>query len=67
MKNLFWRVGRLWCAGIVLLLLRLTQNRSGFDPATGLLRKEGGESFSSVFGRTMADCARQDEIGRAHV
>ncbi len=31
-----------------------------FDPATGLLRKEGGESFSSVFGRTMADCARQD-------
>ena len=36
MKNLFWRVGRLWCAGIVLLLLRLTQNRSGFDPATGL-------------------------------
>ena len=36
MKNFFWRVGRLWCAGIVLLLLRLTQNRSGFDPATGL-------------------------------
>ena len=36
MKNFFWRVGRLWCAGIILLLLRLTQNRSGFDPATGL-------------------------------
>lgn len=36
MKNLFWRVGRLWCVGIVLLLLRLVQNRSGFDPETGL-------------------------------
>lgn len=36
MKNLFWRVGRLWCAGIVLLLLRLSQNRGGFDPVTGL-------------------------------
>ena len=36
MKNFFWRVGRLWCAGIVLLLLRLAQNRGGFEPATGL-------------------------------
>lgn len=36
MKNLFWRVGRLWCAGIVLLLLRLAQNGGGFDPVTGL-------------------------------
>lgn len=36
MKKFFWRVGRLWCAGIVLLLLRLLQNRSGFDPVTGL-------------------------------
>jgi len=54
MKNLFWRVGRLWCAGIVLLLLRLTQNRSGFDPVTGL-------SVPSMHGRVclifLAICA----------
>ncbi len=31
-----------------------------FDPRTGLLKKSGGESFSSVFGKTMADCARMD-------
>ena len=31
-----------------------------FDPATGRLKKAGGETFSAVFGKTMADCARQD-------
>ena len=31
-----------------------------FDPATGLLKKPGGESFSSVFGKTLADCAARD-------
>lgn len=36
MKRFFLRAGRLWCAGLVLLLLRLAQNWTGFDPATGL-------------------------------
>ena len=36
MKKLFLRVGRLWLAGLVLFSLRLVQNRTGFDPATGL-------------------------------
>lgn len=36
MKNFFVRIGRLWCAGLVLLILRLCQNQSGFDAATGL-------------------------------
>lgn len=31
-----------------------------FDPETGLPRKTGGESFSSVFGKTLADCAARD-------
>nr|WP_325211939.1 1-deoxy-D-xylulose-5-phosphate synthase [uncultured Oscillibacter sp.] len=31
-----------------------------FDPETGLLKKAGGESFSSVFGRALADFARED-------
>ena len=34
---------------------------SPFDPATGLLKKESGESFSSVFGKTLLDSAREDE------
>lgn len=33
---------------------------SPFDPATGLLKKPGGESFSSQFGKTLTDCAAQD-------
>lgn len=33
---------------------------SPFDPQTGLLKKPGGESFSSVFGKTLADCAAKD-------
>lgn len=33
---------------------------SPFDPETGLLKKPGGESFSSVFGKTLADCAAED-------
>lgn len=36
MKRFFLRAGRLWCAGLALFLLRLAQNRTGFDPATGL-------------------------------
>ena len=32
-----------------------------FDPETGRLTAAGGESFSSVFGRTLADCAREDQ------
>ncbi len=31
-----------------------------FDPATGLVKKPSGASFSSVFGQTLADCAAQD-------
>lgn len=31
-----------------------------FDPVTGLLRKPGGETFSSVFGKTLTDCAAKD-------
>lgn len=31
-----------------------------FDPETGLLKKTGGESFSSVFGKALADCAAED-------
>ncbi|MCI8690783.1 MAG: 1-deoxy-D-xylulose-5-phosphate synthase [Oscillibacter sp.] len=33
---------------------------SPFDPATGLVKKPSGASFSSVFGQTLADCAAQD-------
>lgn len=38
MKDLFIRAGRLWCAGAVLLVLRLLQNQSGFDAVTGLAK-----------------------------
>ena len=31
-----------------------------FDPETGLVKKQGGGSFSAVFGRTLADCAAED-------
>ena len=31
-----------------------------FDPETGLLKKAGGETFSSVFGKALADCAAED-------
>lgn len=34
---------------------------SPFDPETGLSRKPSGESFSSVFGKTLTDCAAQNE------
>lgn len=34
--TLLLRAGRLWCAGLVLFLLRLVQNMTGFDPETGL-------------------------------
>lgn len=33
---------------------------SPFDPETGLVKKPSGESFSSVFGRTLSDCAARD-------
>lgn len=29
---------RIWCGGIILFVLRLIQNQTGFDPATGLSR-----------------------------
>ena len=32
-----------------------------FDPQTGLTKKASGESFSSVFGKTVTDCAARDE------
>lgn len=32
-----------------------------FDPKTGILRKPGSESFSSVFGRTLSACAAEDQ------
>lgn len=39
MKKTVWiRAGRLWIQGLLLFGLRLAQNRSGFDPATGLSR-----------------------------
>ncbi|MEY8389041.1 1-deoxy-D-xylulose-5-phosphate synthase [Oscillospiraceae bacterium 38-13] len=31
-----------------------------FDPETGRLKAAGEESFSSVFGKALADCARED-------
>lgn len=31
-----------------------------FDLETGLLKKPGGETFSAVFGKTLADCAARD-------
>lgn len=31
-----------------------------FDPQTGILKKPGGESFSSVFGNALAACAAKD-------
>lgn len=34
---------------------------SPFDPATGLLRKPGGESFSAVFGNTLAAIAAEND------
>ena len=33
---------------------------SPFDPETGLVKKPSGESFSSVFGKALADCAARD-------
>ena len=33
---------------------------SPFDPETGLVKKPSGESFSSVFGRALSDCAARD-------
>ena len=33
---------------------------SPFDPKTGLVKKPSGESFSSVFGKALADCAARD-------
>ena len=33
---------------------------SPFDPETGLVKKSGGESFSSVFGKALMDCAARD-------
>lgn len=32
-----------------------------FDPVTGLLKKPAGESFSSAFGKALADCAAKDQ------
>lgn len=35
--SLFWRrAGRVWVQGLLLLVLRAAQNRTGFDPDTGL-------------------------------
>ena len=33
---------------------------SPFDPETGLLLKRGGETFSTVFGKALTDCAAKD-------
>ena len=33
---------------------------SPFDPATGELKKPGGQTFSPVFGQTLCECARED-------
>ena len=50
MKSSLWfRVGRLWAVGFLMMLLRLIQNRTGFDPATGL-------SLPSVAGTVLVVC-----------
>lgn len=50
MKSTLWnRAGRLWCAGLLLFALRLAQNRTGFDPDTGL-------SLPSVPGVLLVAC-----------
>lgn len=50
MKSAFWRrVGRLWCAGLLLFALRLWQDLTGFDPDTGL-------SLPSVPGAALVVC-----------
>lgn len=36
LKKFFQRIGWLWCVGLAAFVLRLLQNRLGFDPATGL-------------------------------
>ena len=36
MKTAYYTLARLWGAGAVLFCLRLVQNRTGFDPETGL-------------------------------
>lgn len=48
MHKIFWqRAGRLWLQGLLLFALRLAQNRTGFDPETGL-------SLPSVPGMVLA-------------
>ena len=48
MHKIFWqRAGRLWVQGLLLFALRLVQNRTGFDPETGL-------SLPSVPGTVLA-------------
>ena len=48
MHKIFWqRAGRLWVQGLLLFALRLAQNRTGFDPETGL-------SLPSVPGTVLA-------------
>ncbi|MDE7243779.1 MAG: hypothetical protein K2O18_07370 [Oscillospiraceae bacterium] len=54
MKNLFARAGRLWCAGAVLLVLRLLQNKSGFDVVTGLSKPSVPASLLMIL---IAACA----------
>lgn len=50
MKSVLWRrAGRLWCAGLLLFLLRLWQDLTGFDPDTGL-------SLPSVPGLALTIC-----------
>lgn len=50
MKSTFWnRAGRLWIVGLLLFALRLAQNRTGFDPVTGL-------SLPSVPGTVLVVC-----------
>ena len=44
-----------WGLGWKLSLIHIS-----FDPETGLLKKPGGETFSSVFGKTLCDCAAQN-------
>ena len=50
MKNTFWpHTGRVLVQGLLLLCLRLAQNRTGFDPVTGL-------SVRSVPGLALIAC-----------
>ena len=48
-SKFFQKVGQLWCVGLLLFVLRLVQNLTGFEPDTGL-------SLPSLPGTILALC-----------